>query len=300
MPMPRRMMGIALALVVFAATATPATTLSAETKEYGYVTTELALPANSTEVRTYARDIDGDGDRDNRLGQFFATLANLGLDFHTDMDASIKRGDLLMLQSLRTPSLANTKRASWQVLFAVPTADPDFSRGSFTIDTLAPRSLRLPARIANRRVNAGPGVIPLRLDVLNRIFHLTLKKGKVVATCSRAGCSNGRINGAIADHRLHWYLIELAEHFTALVQRDCTMPGNPDGGCMADSTGKTIFTLFDEDDDLEITEEELQENSSVGRFLAPDLNLVKGDGDRTDALSFGLGFEATPAQLVRP
>jgi len=297
----RGRMAIVFALVVFAGLVAPATALSAVTKEYGYVTTKLALPATNVQVNGYARDVDGDGDRDNNLGRFFATVESMGLDFQTELDASIERGDLLMLHSLRTPSLANTKNATWQVLYAETTENPDFSGfGSFLVANTAPRSLRLPATITDHRVKTAAGAIPLRLDLLGAIFDLPLKKGKIVATCARSSCTNGRITGAISAQNVHTFRVDLAAQFTPIVQRDCVQPGTPSGGCAADSTGKVLFNLFDENDDLQITEQELKVNSLVGQYLAPDLNLVKGDGDPTDALSFALAFETSRAGLVRP
>ncbi len=282
-----------------------AATSSSGAKKYGYVTTELTLPATQTQVNAYARDINQDGQRDNGLGQFFAILSQQGLDFQTDLDAAVERGDLLMLHSLRTPSFRKTTSATWQVLFAEPTADPDFSGfGSFTVSSAAPRSPKLAARIAKRNVKTAAGTLPLRLDVLGRTLDLTLKKGKILASCSPSSCADGRINGTITAEEVDSYLLpELSEHFTALVQRDCTMPGHPSGGCMADSTGKAIFDLFDQNDNLVITQLEIQNNSLAP--LVPDLDLVKANGKPgkdgvEDALSVGIGFAAVRAQLVRP
>jgi hypothetical protein len=63
-----RVMGIAAALAVSAAFVLPALAVSASTSEHGYVTSKMVLPATSTEARSLGRDIDRDGDRDNRLG----------------------------------------------------------------------------------------------------------------------------------------------------------------------------------------------------------------------------------------
>ena len=277
---------------------------SARATEYGYVTSQLTLPATNTQLNAYARDIDKDGRRDNGLGQFFAILSQHGFGFQTDLDGAVERGDLLMLHSLRTPSFKKTKSATWQVLFAEPAADPDFSGfGSFEVSGAAPRSPKLAARIAKHNVKTAVGTLPLRLDLLGRIFDLTLKKGKIFATCSPSSCSDGRINGTITADEVDTYLLPgLSDHFTALVQRDCTMPGQPSGGCADGTTGKDIFNLFDQNDNLVITELEIQDNSLAP--LVPDLDLVKANGKPgrdgvEDAFSVGIGFEAVRAQLVR-
>ena len=285
--------------------ATGSARLAANVKEYGYVTTTLALPASNPEADDYARDIDGDGDRDNRLGQLFAAFAQQGGDLRAALDAAIDRGDLLMLHSLRTPSLEKTEKASWQVLYAEPTEEPDFSgSGSFTVASTGPSSKRLPAKIKDGHVKTAAGSIPLQLDLGNGIFALTLKKGKVFADCSKPSCSSGRINGAITAAQVDTRLIpELAELYSAIVAQDCPGPGPQ--SCADGSMGKSIQNLFDEDDDLVITEDELRESSLIQAVLAPDLDLVKANGNPgqdgvEDALSAGLGFEAVRARLVRP
>jgi len=278
---------------------------SSGAKEYGYVTTQITLPATNTQVDAYARDIDRDGRRDNGLGQIFATLSQQGLDFQTDLDAAVERGDLLMLHSLRTRSFKKTTSATWQVLFAEPTANPDFSGfGSFTVSSAASRSSKLTARIAKHSVKTATGTLPLRLDLMGLSLDLTLKKGRIFATCSPSSCSDGRINGTITVEEVDTYLLpELSEHFTALVQRDCTMPGQPGGGCADGTTGKTIFNLFDQNDNLVITQLEIQDNSLAP--LVPDLDLAKANGKPgrdgvEDAFSVGIGFAGVRAQLVRP
>lgn len=285
-----------------------ASSASAGAKEYGYVTTTLELPTNDSAAYAYARDVDGDGDRDNALGQFFAELAADNVDLQSDLDGAIARGDLLMLHSLRTPSLSNTREASWQVLYAEPTEAPDFSgAGVFTVAApgWAPRSSRLATKIKNHDVKTAAGTIPLQLDSGSGIFTLNLTKGKVFAKCFRPNCSDGRINGAITADELDTNLVpELAQAFTARVQEDCPMPGSPDGGCMADSEGKTLRNLFDANKNHVIAAEEMRQSSLGQDALAPDLDLVKANGQPgqdgvNDALSFGLGFEAARAQLVR-
>jgi hypothetical protein len=276
----------------------PAAALSAGTSDHGYVTNPLALPTTNQEADTYGRDLDGDRERDNALGRFFASLSELNVDLQGSLTESIERGDVLMLHELRTPSLRNTRDATWQVLYAEPTADPDFDgTGSFDLAS-SPRSPRLSATIKNRRVKTAAGRIPLKLDLGLGPFTLDLIKARVFATCLRSKCSDGRINGALTAAELDEELIpELAELFTALVQRDCPNPGAPDGGCMADSEGKTIRNVFDADKNHVITATELRESSLVPGVV-PDLDLRPNEPGE-DAMSVGVGFEAAAAQLVR-
>jgi hypothetical protein len=62
--------------------------------------------------------------------------------------------------------------------------------------------------------------------------------------------------------------------------------------------------LFDANDDMVITDEEVRTNPLVQGVLAPDLDLFEANGDpgqdgEEDALSVGFGFETVKAQLVR-
>jgi hypothetical protein len=294
-----------VALTLTAGLVMSSTALSAKAKKYGYVSSALRLAVTNAEAREYGRDFNRDGERDNRLGQVFATLASQGLDLTGMLGESVAEGDLLMLHSLKTPSFSKTRDASWQVLYAEPTPAPDFSgSGSFTIDESAPTSSRLPTKIKNNKVTTGAGDISVQLDLGTGLFPVNLIAAKVFATCAKPSCTDGRINGALTADDVDVVLIpELAQHFSIIVTRDC--PGPTPSSCMADSEGKTMQGLFDENDDLVISADEVRENALIQSLLALDLDLKKANGNpgqdgEGDALSFGIGFEAVRAQLVRP
>lgn len=297
-------MGMATALVVSAGAVLGAVALAAKAPERGYVSSALAVPTSNTEARSLGRDIDHDGSEDNRFGQFTAVLASQGIDAQGAVASAVTGGDLLMLHSLRTPSLTKTKKATWQVQYAKPTAAPDFSgSGSFTAAT-EPRSRMLPAKIKNHRVTTAAGAIPVRLTVGGGIFTLKLTNAKLFATCSKTGCTDGRINGVVTTQQLNTELVpKLAEQFTLIVTRDC--PGSDHTSCAAGSSGAQLQSMFDANDDLVISAEELQTNPLVQSILAPDLDLVRANGKPgqdgvPDAMSAGIGFEAVKARLVRP
>ncbi|MDX6586324.1 MAG: hypothetical protein QOI31_797 [Solirubrobacterales bacterium] len=294
---PRAIAAAIVALALAVGLAMSSTALSAKAKKYGYVSSALMLPVTNTEARDYGRDFNRDGARDNQLGQVFANLASQGLDMPGALDAAVADGDLLMLHSLKTPTFSKTKDASWQVLYADPAPAPDFSgSGSFTIDDSAPISSRLPAKIKNNKVSTGAGGIPVQLDLGSGLFALDLVAAKVFATCDKSSCSAGRINGGLRTNEIDLQLIPaFAELFSALVARDC--PGPSPSSCVADSQGKTVQNLFDENDDLVVSADEVRENSLIQSLLAPDLDLEKANGQpgqdgENDALSFGIGFTA--------
>ena len=207
---------------------------------------------------------------------------------------------------MRATTLGNTQSATWQVWYGAPTPDPDFTgTGSFSLPTDQPRSLQLSATIKDHRVSTAAGNIPLPLDLGFDPLLLRTKKAKIVANCTRGACSGGQLAGALTVQQVNNVLIPaLVGWFQPVLQRDCPIAPAPGGpvSCMADSTGKTVQALFDTNDDLLITTQEVKGSSP---FLAPDLDLVKANGTPgkdgvKDAMSFGFGFTTVGATLLHP
>lgn len=301
--MRRRVLGVAVALAVSAAAVFAAVAVSAKAPERGYVTSAMVIPSTNTEARSIGRDMDHDGEADNQLGQVFAALATQGMDFQGAQTASITAGDLLMLHSLRTPSFRKAKRATWQVLYAEPTATPDFSgSGSFTVSD-DPPSPKLRAKVKKGHVTTSVGNIPVELATGGGIITLELTNAKVAAKCSKSGCSGGRITGALTTDELETSLApQFGVQFTAIVTRDC--PGPDKTSCAADSSGKTLQSLFDSNDDLTISAEEILTSPLFQALFTPDLDLEKANGQPgqdgvADALSAGFGFTAVKGRFVR-
>lgn len=298
------------ALLVITAGAQVGVAHAAAPPEHGYVTNAFHLPSTNAEATSFGRDLDGDKKRDNQLGRALVTLAGQGLDLRAAQDDAIASGDIVMLHSLRASSLANTRNATWQVLYGEPTAEPDLSgTGSFVVALDQPRSARLDATIKDHLVRTSPGRIPVQLDLgveheFGQMMTLGMKQAVVTATCTRHGCLDGKISGALTTVEIDTVLIpELAALLQSFVARDCPGPG-PES-CQSESSGQTIQAIFDTDNDLQVTADEVRENSLMQAVLAPDLDLAEADGSRghdgvMDAISFGFGFTAAPATLVRP
>jgi hypothetical protein len=292
-----RSLGVVLGVAVSVVLALPGLTLSARSATHGYVTSSLEIPTSSAQAKAYGRDIDGDGRVDNALGYLFAALTSQNLDFQSPMDDEIQNGHILMLHSLRTPSFTKTKKATWQVLFAQPTLTPDFSGGgTFTVDATAPHSHLVRATVKRHRVQTTAGAFPVKIDLLGANLSLNLERAEIFATCSKTGCTRGRITGAVSQHDINTKFIPvLASQFTAIVSRDCPGPGP--GSCAGGSTGQTLQSLFDANNDLVISTSELSQNQLIKALLAPDIAL-RHHGKR-DGLSFGLAFASVRAKIVR-
>lgn len=261
--------------------------------EHGYVTDSMQLPTTNTQASSLGRDIDGNGTRDNRLGAFYAALAGHGLDLTVEQNTALQDGEIVMLHSLRAASLASATNATWQVLYGPPTPEPDLTGdGTFAVGTQ--RSSRLPAVIRNHRVSTAAGVVPVRLQAEGPVT-LQLTRGRVFATCTRSRCTNARINGAVSQTQVDGTLLPaMVDAFNLWIRRDCPTDAS---SCAADSQGKTVLSLFDADLSATITQQEIRTSPLAGRFLKPDLDLVRPRGK--DALSFGFGFTAVSARLAR-
>jgi hypothetical protein len=293
----KRSLGVGLGVAVSVALVLPASTLSARSATHGYVTSSLELPTTSAQAKAYGRDIDGDGHVDNTLGQLFVALTAQNIDFQSPLDAEIQHGHILMLHSLRTPSFTKTKKATWQVQFAQATLTPDFSGGgTFTVDATAPHSRVVRATVKRHHVQTAAGAFPIRLDLLGDNLSLNLDRAEIFATCSKNGCTNGRITGAVSQHDINTKFIPvLAGAFTGSASQDCPGPGP--ASCTSGSTGQTLQSLFDANNDLVISTSELSQNQLIKAILAPDIAL-RHHGKR-DGLSFGLAFASVRAKIVR-
>jgi hypothetical protein len=268
--------------------------------QHHYVASEVQLPVNNVQAAAFARNLDGEAGKDNALGLVTAALAAQGLDLAGMESSVVSSGQLLMLHTLRTSSLARSKAATWQVRYAAPTSEPDFSgSGSFSVDPLAPRSARIPATIKNHHVSTAAATVPLSIQLGAAPITLPLQRARIFATCGTTTCSSGRVNGAVLRSDIDSTLVPgLVAVFQPLVNRDCPVAPN----CMDGSTGKTIVDLFDADHDLVITTAELLDNGLIQALLAPDVDLLNAKGAPghdgvADALSFGIGFTGVRAKL---
>lgn len=264
--------------------------------EHGYVTDAMRLGTTQQEISSFGRDFDGNGSRDNKLAQLVPVMAMQGIDLATTQQDAITSGDIVMLHSLRAARLTNTNNATWQVWYGAPTVDPDLSgSGTFTLLSGQPHSLRIAATITNHLVRTVAGKIPIRWDLGDGPFVLWLTKAKVVATCFQAHCI-GRVNGAVTKLQIDGKLIpEIQAWIQAAVTRDCT---GPEVNCAGGSEGEVLQQIFDVDNDLQITLNEVRNNSLIQTILAPDLDL-NHDGVE-DAISFGFGIDTVHATLTRP
>lgn len=272
-------------------------------QQHGYVTDTMRIGRTAGETQSYAFNLDDDNVLDNRLGTALAGLSSFA-DFDAAIASSIRSGQVIMLQSLRSRSLTSDPSAWWQSSFAVPTASPVLTGGgTFAIDPAAPSSTTLAGAIADGRFTGGPGAAPVRLGVLagQPPVELHLTGARIQAACSVGGCT-GKLGGGVPSTEVDRLVIPvLAATLQALVDASCT--GSTPDSC--DARARTILALFDANHDLEITADELRGNNIIRSIFSPDVDLLKANGQPgrdgvKESLSLGLGFTAREARFDAP
>ncbi len=298
----RILVGTLLLAVVAATAQVDVTQAAAGPPERGFITDTVLIPSSSSQANELGRDMDGDGDRDNRIGQVLATFSGQDIDTTGAMNEAIVNGDIVLLHAVRTFSFANSSNATWQVWYGDPTPNPDLTgAGTFELPPGQPHSTRLAATIKDHKVKTVPGTIPLRLDMGSGPFLMSLKKAVVFAECTRTACTNGRIAGAVTRQQVDNVLLPvLADLIEAIIARDCPGPG-PES-CADGSTGGTLVGIFDTNDDLLISDDEVRDNDIIRSAFAPDLNLTDAtwEGGAKESVSLGIGFTTVKATLTRP
>src|SRR5947208_2255165 len=68
-------------------------------KPFRYVTDAITLPPSKS---FYGADLNGDGKKDNQLGNIVSALTSINIDLQAQQDAAIKVGDGLKLFSFST------------------------------------------------------------------------------------------------------------------------------------------------------------------------------------------------------
>jgi hypothetical protein len=270
-----------------------------------YVTNTITIPSTAAQANTLAFDLNGDGHKDNALGQAFATLAAQNIDLQADFTSSINAGRDLMLHSLVARSLQHDAAATWQVFTAKSKRNPAFDgTGMFSVDPNTSRGSRLVGTLTNGSFKGGPGTVPFRMSLVRgqTPFDFQLVVARIAAHCTAAACHNGLLGGAIrmTDFNSKFYFA-LAQLFMAEIGPNCT--ASTPGNCTTQA--QQLLQLFDTNDDYVITAQELQANAIMQSLFAPDLDLYKADGKRgkdgvADSISLGIGFSSVRAKFTLP
>jgi hypothetical protein len=275
---------------------------------YGYVASEVTVPANNSQAREIGLDLNGDKTVDNQLGMVLGTLAGQGFEVQATLDEAVQTGSIILLLDLQTPDFASTTGAGLSVKLGdmatpEPCTDPDMiatcgqhldGSGTFTIDANSPQDAGVEGKIAGGVFTGGPGTITLQIALADAApIELNLIGARAKATgISETEIGEVVVAGALTQTDLDTKVIPTIQaQLPPLIERDC-VPVSGDCGCEAGSTGNTILNLFDEDDDCSVTVDEIKNNSLIQSLLAPDVTI-----DGQDALSLGISLAAVGASF---
>ena len=286
-----------------------------EGTHYHYVSNTVLVPTSNTQAREYGLDLNGDNTVDNQLGMVLSTLAGMGFDIQATIDTSVAEGDIILLADFQTKDFTNTTAAGVQIFLGenpMPAACMTGEMynemtktgckhhldgtGSFTISSSSPTNAALGGKSVNGTFTGGPGDLslqialggtdPIKLDLIG-----ARAKGSMITDSAIGGMI---FAGAVTKDDIDNKVIPAIQaQLGPLIARDCTMLGNPTGGCgcAADSTGKTILGLFDTmPKDCMVSVDEIKNNSLIVSLLAPDVEI-----NGKMALSLGIKATATKA-----
>lgn len=273
---------------------------------YGYVADTVVVPRNNSEAREIGLDLNGDKTIDNQLGMVLGTLAGQGFDIQTTLNEAVDSASIILLLDFQTPDFASTTGAGLRIKLGdnempVACTDPNVPTtcgqhlggdGTFDIAAGSPADAGVDGKIAGGVFTGGPGDIPLQIALADADpIDLNLIGARAKASgISEDGMSEVILAGALTQTELDTQVIpNIQAQLPPIIAEDCVpADGPPDCGCMANSTGDTIISLFDTTPkDCAVTVEEIKTNSLIQSLLAPDVTI-----DGQDALSLGLKVSA--------
>jgi hypothetical protein len=291
-----------------------------EGPHYQYVVSRLELPtANNTPLML---DIDGDGDKENKLGAILAALTQQSggsLNLQRSLDTSINKGDITLLADFQTKDFNTAPRSALKVYLGTigtPAACTDpavettcgkhlAGTGTFTIKAGAPTDSVVEGPVIGGRFTGGPGKLKLQLALEGSTIDLNLINAQVqmVASATAIDGSMNRtiVGGAITKTELDTNVIP-AIHTTiaSIVDRDCPGTVTPDCSCAAGATGKVLIGLFDKAPvDCDVSEDEVKNSPFIKTLLGADLDLLPPSGEY-DSLSVGVGVTAVQGTYPQP
>ena len=267
------------------------------TNKTQYAANTMTLPTGPTQL---AIDLNGDGMKDNRLGQIVGALTFAKIDAQTTTQVAVTKGAaVLLFDEVSTDATQQSaKNAGAQFVSGVKTMMPpnfdghdtftasgtpaqfygNITAGTFTSDspvtTTTPVSFTLSLPLVEGQ---DPLVLPITA-------------GYITFTADASGkITGGQLNGGVKKSDIDGSIVPtVAALLTAQIKAD---PAN------------TTLASFDTNKDGTVTAAEVAANPTISPFLAPDVQLFDSTGayapnkanTTKDSLSIGIGFTAVKA-----
>jgi hypothetical protein len=153
--------------------------------------------------------------------------------------------------------------------------------------------------VSSTTTNGGPGTA-----VVSMIFGpgtappvtLYLFGARFVGEVSATGFVDAQLAGAVSENQIQTDVIPaFAEGVRTVVAAECTGSPPPGCGCTPGSNGEQFISLFDDDQDCAITDDEVRDDPITMSFFEPDVTVGGVDG-----VSLGVLVTAVPAAFTPP
>jgi hypothetical protein len=282
-----------------------------------FVFDQIIMPTSST-LSSYSWDFDGDGKKDNALGQILSTLGSAfgSLNLQATIDESVFDGQTMLLLRVGAKDFTNATTATAQAWIGETTvccagaADGGFTDAG-TVDptkckaqatsssgcfggsyTLKPKSTitakyYLGGSITAGKIAFGPASMKLQFPIgtgaTAKQLDLTLKGVRISGTLASGKISSGVLVGGISQSDLDGSVLPTVASMMTEFYKSTT-----------DTTTKQTLKAFDTDGNGTITAAELKSNALIGTLLTPDVDV---DNDGNKELSLGVGFTAVGAVI---
>ena len=277
-------------------TSTNGTTVEGTNKAQ-YAANTMTLPTGPTQL---AIDLNGDGMKDNRLGQIVGALSFANINAQVTTQASVTSGKAVLLfeEQSTDASQQNAKNAGTRFSVGAKTTMPpkfdgsdtfmaegtpsqffgNISAGTFTADSPVTATTPIQFTLSLPLVE---GQDPLVLPITAGYITYNVSATGVV--------TGGQMNGGVTKKDIDESIIPtVAALLTAQIK---AAPSN------------MTLASFDTDHNGVVTAAEVAANPTVSPFLAPDIQLFDAAGNyhpnkdnkTKDSLSIGVGFTAVKA-----
>lgn len=269
---------------------------------HGYVVDSVSVPEDKI------FDLDDDGVKDNQLGQVLNILTSQGFDIQGTLDEAVAQGTIILLYDFQAPDLASAAGAGLRIKLGdnpTPAACTDANdmvcghhlggTATFDISPNSPANAGVDGKIAGGVFSGGPGEVLLQIALAGADpIDLNLIGTRAKATgISDTAIGELTLAGALTENDLNTKVIPaIHAQLNPIIAEDCAPVGNM-CNCMADSTGETIISFFDDNpQDCMVTVDEIKNNGFIQSVLSPDVTI-----DGVDALSLTVTTTAVGASF---
>ena len=287
------------------ADATSDSAIDAMPVAHSYAMDRILLPTQAGDGNKDGLDLDGDGNKDNALGNLLsATSAAVSgtLNFQVTEDDAVASQAVIDLVDVQATDLTDAVGVSLTEYEGAPATG-----GGVEVAAGSPTDGLMLGTISASAFTGGPGRATLTVLLFNSApITLTLYGARSkIGSVSATGLASGILAGGITQDDMSTIVVPaFYAGISGQFAHDCTVGGTPPAcGCAPGSPGAAYDDLFDRapTQDCMITLDEVKNAPLFATLLAPDVELPTAPGlPPTPCFSVGVGFTAVPASFTPP